>query len=59
MLAFYKPFTKKSHELGALSRAQCSCAPCDIISAYAAIDAPESEALLYEPSFLNIVASVV
>ncbi len=54
---FYKPFTLKSHELGAFSRAQCSGAPCDIISAYAVIDVPESEALLYEPSFSNLVAS--
>lgn len=54
---FYKPFTQKSHELGAYSRVQCSGAPCDIISAYATIDVPESEALLYEPSYSNIVAS--
>jgi hypothetical protein len=54
---FYIPFTQKSHELGAYSRAQCSGAPCDILSAYASIDIPESEALLYEPTFSNIVAS--
>jgi hypothetical protein len=54
---FYKPFTLKSHELGAYSRAQCSGAPCDIISSYGVIDVPESEALLFEPSFSNIVAS--
>ena len=54
---FYKPFTKKSHELGAYSRVQCSGAPCDILSAYGVVDIPESEALLYEPSFSNIVAS--
>ncbi|MEI7723993.1 MAG: glycosyl hydrolase [Bacteroidota bacterium] len=54
---FYKPFTNKSHELGAYSRAQCSGAPCDIISSYAVIDVPESEALLYEPPYANIVAS--
>jgi hypothetical protein len=54
---FYKPFTSKCHALGAYSRAQCSGAPCDIISAYATVDVPESEALLYEPSFANIVAS--
>lgn len=54
---FYKPFTRKSHELGAFSRAQCSGAPCDIISAYAVIDVPESEALLYEPAYSNLVAS--
>lgn len=54
---FYKPYNLKCHELGAYSRAQCSGAPCDIISAYAVLDVPESEALLYEPSFANIVAS--
>lgn len=54
---FYKPFTWKCHELGAYSRAQCSGAPCDIISAYSVIDIPESEALLYEPGFSTIVAS--
>ena len=54
---FYKPFTQKSHEMGAYSRVQCSGAPCDIISSYATVDVPESEALLYEPSYSNIVAS--
>ena len=54
---FYKPFTQKCHELGAYSRVQCSGAPCDIISAYATVDVPESEALLYEPTYSNIVAS--
>ena len=54
---FYKPFTQKSHELGAYLRVQCSGAPCDIISSYATVDVPESEALLYEPSYSNIVAS--
>ncbi len=54
---FYKPFTNLSHDLGAFSRVQCSGAPCDIISAYSVIDVPESEALLFEPAFSNIVAS--
>jgi hypothetical protein len=54
---FYKPFTQKSHELGAYSRVQCAGAPCDIISSYAVVDVPETEALLYEPAYANIVAS--
>lgn len=54
---FYKPFTDVSHQYGGFSRAQCSGAPCDIISAYATIDVPESEAMLYEPPFSNIVAA--
>lgn len=57
MEGFYKPFSAKSHALGAYSRAQCSGAPCDILSSYATIDIPESEALLYEPPYSNIVAS--
>ena len=55
--SFYKPFTQKSHDLGAYSRVQCAGAPCDLISAYSAVDIPESEALLYEPAYANIVAS--
>jgi hypothetical protein len=54
---FYQPFTRKSHQLGAYCRAQCAGAPCDIISAYAVVDVPETEALLYEPAYANIVAS--
>ncbi len=54
---FYRPFTQKSHELGAYSRVQCAGAPCDILSSYASVDIPESEALLYEPEYSNIVAS--
>lgn len=54
---FYRPFNDKAHELGAFSRAQCSGAPCDILSAYATVDIPESEAMLYEPSYSIIPAS--
>lgn len=54
---FYKPYTDECHKLGAFSRVQCSGAPCDILSAYATVDVPESEALLFEPAFSNIVLS--
>lgn len=54
---FYIPFTEKAHALGAFSRAQCSGAPTDLITAYASIDVPETEAMLYEPNFSKIVAS--
>ena len=54
---FYKPFTQKCHELGAYSRVQCNGSPTDIISAYATPDVPETEAILYEPTYANIVAS--
>jgi hypothetical protein len=54
---FYIPFTAKAHQLGAVSRVQCSGAPVDLIRAYAAVDVPETEAMLYEPNFTKIVSS--
>jgi len=54
---FYKPFTETCNKLGAFSRVQVSGAPCDLISGYAAADVPESEAMLFEPSFSSIPAS--
>jgi len=54
---FYIPFHEKCHEMGAISRVQCSGSPTDIIRAYAAMDVPETEAMLYEPNFSRIVAS--
>ena len=54
---FYSPFTEKAHELGAFSRVQCCGAPVDIISAYSTVDVPETEAMLYEPGFAQIVSS--
>lgn len=54
---FYRPFTGNAHELGGFSRGQCSGSPTDIITAYASLDVPESEAMLYEPYFTRIAAS--
>jgi len=54
---FYRPFTAKAHELSGFSRGQCSGSPTDILSAYASLDVPESEAMLYEPYFTRIVSS--
>ncbi len=54
---FYKPFTETCNKLGAFSRVQVSGAPCDLISGYATADVPESEAMLFEPSFSTIPAS--
>jgi hypothetical protein len=54
---FYIPFTGKAHQLGSISRVQCSGAPVDLISAYASVDVPETEAMLYEPGFTRIVSS--
>jgi len=54
---FYVPFTEKCHELNAYSRIQCAGSPTDIIDAYATADIPETEAMLYNPSYSQIVAS--
>lgn len=54
---FYKPFTEISHNLGGISRAQCGGAPADLLNAFAAVDVPETEAILYEPNFALIPAS--
>jgi hypothetical protein len=54
---FYIPFTEEAHQLGGYSRGQCAGSPTDLISAYAAMDVPETEAMLYEPYYSRIVAS--
>jgi hypothetical protein len=54
---FYIPFSDEAHRLGGFSRGQCSGSPTDLISAYATLDVPESEAMLYEPSYSRIAAS--
>ena len=54
---FYIPFNKKCHDLNAYSRVQCAGSPTDIISAYASADIPETESMLYNPSYSRIVAS--
>jgi len=54
---FYKPFAAECMSLGAFSRVQCAGAPVDLISAYASVDVPETEAMLYEPPYSRIVAS--
>lgn len=54
---FYAPFTAICHELGASSRAQCGGAPTDLLDAFAQVDVPETEAILYEPGFARIPAS--
>jgi hypothetical protein len=54
---FYLPFNKKAHELNSISRVQCSGSPTDLIRAYASVDVPETEAMLYEPNFSKIPAS--
>jgi hypothetical protein len=54
---FYRPFAAISHRLNAQSRVQCHGAPTDLLAAYAAVDIPESEALLFNPPFSRIAAS--
>ncbi len=54
---FYAQFTAICHRLGASSRVQCHGAPTDLLQAYANVDIPESEALLFPPSFSRIAAS--
>lgn len=54
---FYRPFTEICHGLGAFSRVQSHGAPTDLLSAYAAADVPESEAVLFDPAFSQIAAS--
>jgi len=54
---FYANFDRVLHEQNLFSRGQCSGAPCDIISAYARMDIPEGESMLYEPEYNSIPAS--
>ena len=54
---FYEPFTELCHRHRAYSRVQCHGAPTDLLAAYAAVDVPESEALLFLPPFSRIAAS--
>ncbi len=54
---FYEAFVEICHDAGAEARAQCHGAPTDLLAAYAAVDIPESEALLFPPEFSRIAAS--
>jgi hypothetical protein len=54
---FYQPFTEIAHNNNAFTRVQCGGAPADLLNAFAAVDVPESEAILFEPGFSRIPAS--
>jgi alpha-L-rhamnosidase len=54
---FYEEFAAICRAHGALSRVQCHGAPTDLLAAYAAVDIPESEAILFPPTFSRIAAS--
>ncbi|MGM0377841.1 MAG: glycosyl hydrolase, partial [Bacteroidota bacterium] len=57
VIGFYTNYDKVLNDNNLFSRGQCSGAPCDIISAYARLDIPEGEAMLYEPEYNSIPAS--
>lgn len=57
MREFYQPFASNATSVGAFSRAQCGGAPTDLLTAFTLVDIPETEAILYEPSFSKITAS--
>ena len=57
MREFYGPFAENARNTGTFSRAQCAGAPTDLLTAYTLVDIPETEAILYEPSFSRIAAS--
>jgi hypothetical protein len=57
MREFYIPFARNATSAGAFSRAQCGGAPTDLLTAFTLVDIPETEAILYEPSFSKIAAS--
>ncbi len=54
---FYRRLTRRVHELGAGTIVEANGAPADIIDAYAAVDRPMTEAILYEPRYARIPAS--
>lgn len=57
VVGFYADFDRSVNAHGVLSRGQCSGAPADALDAYAALDIPEGEAMLYEPEFSAIPSS--
>jgi hypothetical protein len=54
---FFVAFTDLCHQAGATSRVQCHGSLTDLLSSYAAVDIPESESLLFHPTFSRIPAS--
>jgi hypothetical protein len=54
---FYEEFAAICRKHGAFSRVQCHGAPTDLLAAYAAVDVPESEAILFPPHFSRIAGS--
>lgn len=54
---FYGPFTEVAHTYGAFTRVQCGGSPTDLLTAFSLVDIPETEAMLFQPSFARIPAS--
>lgn len=54
---FYKPYVETCKKLGAWSRVQCLASPTDVMTTYALVDIPETEAMLNNPNFSRIVSS--
>ena len=54
---FFRPYAEICRRLGAVSRVQCHGAPTDLLAAFALVDVPESEALLFETFFSAIPGS--
>ncbi len=54
---FFAPLTALSNAAGAVARVQCHGAPVDLLDAYALVDVPESETMLFDPAFSAIAAS--
>lgn len=54
---FYAPFTEIAHRYGAFTRTQCGGSPTDLLTAFSLVDIPETEAMLFQPSFARIPAS--
>lgn len=54
---FFRPYADICRRLGSVSRVQCHGAPTDLLAAFALVDVPESEALLFETFFSAIPGS--
>jgi hypothetical protein len=54
---FYAPFTEIAHRYSAFTRVQCGGSPTDLLTAFSLVDIPETEAMLFLPSFARIPAS--
>lgn len=54
---FYKPYVEECRRLGAWSRVQCLASPTDVMTTYALVDIPETEAMLNNPNYSRIVSS--